>query len=93
MNKPQEAKRARDDATRLLDKESSLKSMADEQPQMPTLPEALEARSQAIIAEELTYLKANATAAQKAKDEEILEQMQSDPEMMQNMMAVTVADF
>ena len=67
--------------------------MAEEQPQMPSLPEALEARLQAIIAEELTYWKANATAAQKAKDEEILEQMQSNPEMMQNMMAETAADF
>ena len=67
--------------------------MAEEQPQMPQLPEALEARLQAIVTEELTYWKANATAAQKAKDEEILEQMQSNPEMMQNMMQETAADF
>ena len=67
--------------------------MAEEQQQMPALPEALETRLQAVIADELAYWKANATDAQKAKDEEILQQMQENPEMMQTMMAETAADF
>ena len=49
---------------------------------MPALPAELEARLMDVIRDELNHWKANATDAQKAKDEEIMEQMQSNPEMM-----------
>ena len=66
--------------------------MAEEQ-QLPTLPEALDARLTAQVNDALQHWAANATEEEKQVDRAFMASMQESPEAMQKMMTEASADF